>query len=715
MKLILKTISIILIACLTFSLLIFPASVNAESIGETNNNYYVRSYGALPVDESILDEYLISPSTYATHTASDYSYDLPSRVDLSSTKYFPAIGNQGHIGSCVAYATTYYQFTYETALLNDLDAKNNRDFVKSPLWVYNRINSGQNKGTTSLDAYDFLQTFGSVAITQNPVESYDPTKPATPEIYTSWECDDTYVREALKTRLCERATIKIDGNTATPFISSSTDSVLNDVKKALAIDQKVLTLSANFTNEIEVNITNTINEEDVVYEKAIVATTTNDSNHLITVVGYNDNIYVDLNNNGIAEDFEFGAFKIANSWGPSYANDGYCWVMYDAFNFVSNADNLNFENRAPFGYTKDGDVRFTAITVENYSTDLIAEYTIETTDRSSMDLFVNDVEFASSSSFMNEFFFWHSGSKPYSGKIYFDLSPRFSLENIHNKDKCYFIAATSDENLTINSIALIDNLGNIIAKKNENTIIDYDTLYENYITFPSLQTGDINYDNIISSEDKSMIQRYLIKDVEFSSIQEKIADINKDKIIDVSDLLLITQLISQNLNRKLFDWEQIQLGTQHPTISGLNSDTTIWRADFVVSNNEAGLAPNSTKCIAITNTVGATKTTRAAINLPSNWMNNADKIRVWVANFDGTVTFEFRGVNSMSYKKWIGTNKNGWIEFDLSGKFYKNGPDSWEYTIIEKETISNAHTLWISFENQTANSTVYLDDIELLD
>lgn len=35
----------------------------------------------------------------------------------------------------------------------------------------------------------------------------------------------------------------------------------------------------------------------------------------MTLVGYNDNIWVDINGNGIVDNGEKGAFKIANSWG----------------------------------------------------------------------------------------------------------------------------------------------------------------------------------------------------------------------------------------------------------------------------------------------------------------------------------------------------------------------------------------------------------------
>ena len=45
----------------------------------------------------------------------------------------------------------------------------------------------------------------------------------------------------------------------------------------------------------------------------------------MTLVGYNDNIWVDINHDGKIQTGEKGAFKIANSWGADYegGNNGF--------------------------------------------------------------------------------------------------------------------------------------------------------------------------------------------------------------------------------------------------------------------------------------------------------------------------------------------------------------------------------------------------------
>ncbi len=68
---------------------------------------------------------------------------LPGSVDNSESIAFPVIGDQGALGSCAAFSTTYYQFTYEQNLVRGRDASGgDLDVTFSPKWTYNLINDG---------------------------------------------------------------------------------------------------------------------------------------------------------------------------------------------------------------------------------------------------------------------------------------------------------------------------------------------------------------------------------------------------------------------------------------------------------------------------------------------------------------------------------------------------------------------------------------------
>ena len=80
--------------------------------------------GMLPITDNQLEEYIDSISVDFNEEQSVMSMNstlsLPSSYDLSTSPYFPPIGNQQSIGSCAAWATTYYQFTYEANKLNNI-------------------------------------------------------------------------------------------------------------------------------------------------------------------------------------------------------------------------------------------------------------------------------------------------------------------------------------------------------------------------------------------------------------------------------------------------------------------------------------------------------------------------------------------------------------------------------------------------------------------
>lgn len=56
--------------------------------------------------------------------------------------------------------------------------------------------------------------------------------------------------------------------------------------------------------------------------------TDSSTGHVVTIVGYDDEIFYDLNNNGHIDQDEHGAFRVANSWGTSWSSGGFIWLPY---------------------------------------------------------------------------------------------------------------------------------------------------------------------------------------------------------------------------------------------------------------------------------------------------------------------------------------------------------------------------------------------------
>lgn len=336
-------------------------------------------YGAVVSDSLQLGDMAVtSPSNDLMSTTS-----LPSSVDLSTSKYFPSIGYQQG-GSCSAWSTVYYQFSYEAARLNDWDAKSDSSKVFSPKYVWNYINEGYNKGVSRASCIDVLQQIGAVRYSEFPQNSltYDWYQGATDEQTSA------ALRQALKTRVSSYNTYSLcTVNETAPVITSNTDTDLNTIKNNLN-NGHVLTFDSFGGNWYYNTLSN--GEKGILYctEKL------NDSGvpigHAMTIVGYNDNVYFDLNGNGTIEDNERGALKIANSWGTNASNhnNGYIWVMYDALNYISSATNTNISGRVGFIYYN----LVAKMTVGNYNPELTAEVTIEQSKRNDITVDIENWE-----------------------------------------------------------------------------------------------------------------------------------------------------------------------------------------------------------------------------------------------------------------------------------------------------------------------------------
>ena len=128
-------------------------------------------------------------------------------------------------------------------------------------------------------------------------------------------------------------------------VSDPNDKVLYAVKSAI-YNGEILTVG-NYVNGWKtkkiksctenngtVNLTGCTVDNSFVGEEVAYAQVDEGSGHAMTIVGYNDEIWTDINGNSVVDYGEMGAFKLVNSWGTQYANDGFIWLAYDSLNKV---------------------------------------------------------------------------------------------------------------------------------------------------------------------------------------------------------------------------------------------------------------------------------------------------------------------------------------------------------------------------------------------
>jgi len=249
---------------------------------------------------------------------------IPTSFDLSDK--MPPVGDQGHQGSCEAWAIGYYIKSYQEAKERQ-DFQYNDTVLYSPAYLYNYTNayvlhnegkSCLHEGTRDNDAFDFL--IGKLSNYTNKniegIVSLDDLA------YNEKQCkydlsNRSWSQEPICARISSVATIyKHNG--------SEEDKSILAIKRFLSKGNPLLLTIKVYPNNIDgkklslTKLTTSNHKGELIYSKVIEDK--NVSGHAIVLVGYDDSIK---------------AFKIINSWGTEWGNKGYLWIPYDTFKKVA--------------------------------------------------------------------------------------------------------------------------------------------------------------------------------------------------------------------------------------------------------------------------------------------------------------------------------------------------------------------------------------------
>lgn len=286
--------------------------------------------------------------------------NLPSSADNSQNPYFPPVGSQGGLGSCVAWAQAYYQFTY--TMNKQRNVATTADNAFSPKFIYNLANGGEYNGLVYNQAYEMMMHQGNVPMSVAP---YD-------DDYLSWSPTEEVWREAIKYQVKDYQSFDEFGKNEKQITSTDDEDIL-PVKTALANGDVLAFSTYAYSFNVDKLKTNSSAPENAKFanEEVVNHLKGSEGSHRMALVGYNDNIWTDINQNGKVDNGEMGAFKIVNSWGTDFGNNGFIWVAYDALN-ADSCLTTEVETRVPM-------IQFvTRIDVQpyNYSGDFYLKVTL---------------------------------------------------------------------------------------------------------------------------------------------------------------------------------------------------------------------------------------------------------------------------------------------------------------------------------------------------
>jgi hypothetical protein len=214
------------------------------------------------------------------------SGNIPESATLE--QYFPAAGNQGGLGSCTAWSTSYFKAYRIYQAYRDLNSADKtlkpQDFLQSPEFVYSALTKENcSKGIPISYALDFLHDTGSV---------FWADLPYTDQSCPSWKAVES--RAVNKSRRYKR-------------IDDNPDHVLSDIKNFIANGDPVVLAIYACSELLSPPPLITKAEGDNSDSVACGA-------HAILAVGYDEHLK---------------AIRLLNSWGTNWGNDGKVWISYD--------------------------------------------------------------------------------------------------------------------------------------------------------------------------------------------------------------------------------------------------------------------------------------------------------------------------------------------------------------------------------------------------
>ena len=229
--------------------------------------------------------------------------NLPESFDLSNL--LPPIGNQGRQGSCTSWAVSYYMKSLQENLKTEL--QNTSSTIMSPSFTYNQITQGNCAGTSISETLDLIKDKGVCSILEFP--------------YSDGSCSLQPAESVIK--LAENAKISDYKNL------SGNNMVLE--MKTLITEQTPIIIGAYLSAEF-----GKVDEFDLVAYRDHKVDYSSKRCHAMLVIGYSD---------------AYNAFKVVNSWGSDWGNDGFIWIDYIAFENVLD-ENAEFRiiNQAYIAY-----------------------------------------------------------------------------------------------------------------------------------------------------------------------------------------------------------------------------------------------------------------------------------------------------------------------------------------------------------------------------
>ncbi len=242
-----------------------------------------------------------------TFEGSDFGFAdvIPEKYSLE--KFVPPVLDQGEQQTCVGFAVAYYALsTMHNIYFNRTSFYEKTIHAFDPHYAYSlgelseklltgRTSNCYEEGIYMREALDIFSDYGAKKRFYQPLDLDCIEKPLTDEIIKEMNYLKPYRLGVTK-------------------ILTNSYRTIDDIKIAVSQNYPVV-IGTNLTESFQ-NVKSGSNEESFWIPKGDEELL---GGHAMCVVGYDNNL------NG-------GSFRIVNSWGPEWGDDGYFWISYKDFN-----------------------------------------------------------------------------------------------------------------------------------------------------------------------------------------------------------------------------------------------------------------------------------------------------------------------------------------------------------------------------------------------
>ncbi len=243
-----------------------------------------------------------------------YRAFLPSSSDLS--QYMPPVGHQGGISSCAAWTTNYAMRSYYGFYSED---ESKAGLLYSPSYIYDYFAKGEcERGATIPEMLDFMKFNGSLPVDDYPIKDQS-CSPLPGFDALSSTAKSHQIETWIRINVDDLDTIKGKIHKGHPVAGGFlVPEELNQYSGGVYFPPSTLDWSEP------------LNADDT-WPKDLSGI--GFFGHAMTIVGYDD---------------EKQAFKIMNSWGKEWGEEGYMWLDYEGFkNRLVNAYAFKIADKKP--------------------------------------------------------------------------------------------------------------------------------------------------------------------------------------------------------------------------------------------------------------------------------------------------------------------------------------------------------------------------------